>query len=67
MKGSLSQVNIPNPAAFERANYIKTLTSFLGNAIWGLSDRDGGEGNSARGDTVPAAARANVPARRNRR
>ncbi len=51
MKGSLSQANNPDPAAFERANYIKSLTSFIGNAIWGLSDRDGGGANLARGDT----------------
>jgi len=30
MKGSLSQVNSPDPAAFERANYIKTLVHFIG-------------------------------------
>lgn len=30
MKGSLSQVNSPDPAAFERANYIKTLVRFTG-------------------------------------
>jgi dihydroorotate dehydrogenase (fumarate) len=30
MKGSLSQVNAPDPAAFERANYIKTLVHFTG-------------------------------------
>jgi dihydroorotate dehydrogenase (fumarate) len=28
LKGSLSQKNSPNPAAFERANYIKTITSY---------------------------------------
>lgn len=28
MKGSLSRENAPDPAAFERANYIKTLVSF---------------------------------------
>ena len=39
MKGSLSQKNCPNPEAFERANYIKTLTNFIGDAIWGKSDR----------------------------
>jgi dihydroorotate dehydrogenase (fumarate) len=39
MKGSVSQQNCPDPAAFERANYIKTLTNFIGNSIWGLSDR----------------------------
>ena len=39
MKGSLSQKNSPNPAAFERANYIKTLTNFIGGAIWGMADR----------------------------
>jgi dihydroorotate dehydrogenase (fumarate) len=27
-KGSLSQRNCPEPAAFERANYMKALTSF---------------------------------------
>ena len=42
MKGSLSQVNNPDPAAFERANYIKSLTSFIGNAIWGIADRPHG-------------------------
>ena len=39
MKGSVSQQNCPDPGAFERANYIKTLTNFIGNSIWGLSDR----------------------------
>ena len=28
IKGSLSQKNCPNPAAFERANYMKTLLSY---------------------------------------
>lgn len=28
LKGSLSQKNSPDPAAFERANYIKTITSY---------------------------------------
>jgi dihydroorotate dehydrogenase (fumarate) len=28
MKGSMSQRSVPNPAAFERANYMKTLNSF---------------------------------------
>jgi dihydroorotate dehydrogenase (fumarate) len=39
LKGSVSQANSPDPAAFERANYIKTLTTFLGPAIWGMSHR----------------------------
>src|SRR5262249_42556126 len=30
MKGSLSQINAPDPAAFERSNYIKTLVHFAG-------------------------------------
>ena len=30
LRGSLSQVNAPDPDAFERANYIKTLISFGG-------------------------------------
>ncbi len=42
MKGSASQVNSPDPAAFERANYIKTLTTFIGPAIWGIADRPHG-------------------------
>jgi len=29
-RGSLSQRNAPDPAAFERANYMKTLVSFSG-------------------------------------
>jgi hypothetical protein len=30
MKGSLSLINAPDPSAFERANYIKTLVRFTG-------------------------------------
>jgi dihydroorotate dehydrogenase (fumarate) len=30
MKGSMSQINAPDPAGFERANYIATLVSFNG-------------------------------------
>jgi len=30
LKGSLSQKNSPDPAAFERANYVKTITSYSG-------------------------------------
>ncbi|MFO0959800.1 MAG: dihydroorotate dehydrogenase-like protein [Isosphaeraceae bacterium] len=30
MKGSLSQANAPDPSAFERSNYIKTLVSYTG-------------------------------------
>jgi len=33
LKGSMSQINCPNPAAFERANYMKALTSFTGGTI----------------------------------
>ena len=32
LKGSLSQINFPNPEAFERSNYIKALTTFSGEA-----------------------------------
>jgi dihydroorotate dehydrogenase (fumarate) len=39
MKGSLSQKNCPDPGAFERANYVKTLVNFIGDAIWGKPDR----------------------------
>ena len=38
MKGSLSQENSADPSAFERSNYIKTLTTFIGPAIWGRAD-----------------------------
>lgn len=31
MRGSLSQINAPDPSAFERANYIKTLVNFTGS------------------------------------
>lgn len=33
LKGSMSQQNCPDPAAFERGNYMKALTSFTGEPI----------------------------------
>jgi dihydroorotate dehydrogenase (fumarate) len=33
MKGSMSLENCPDPSAFARGNYMKTLTSFAGQAI----------------------------------
>ena len=33
LKGSMSQENCPDPAAFERGNYMKALTSFVGKEI----------------------------------
>jgi dihydroorotate dehydrogenase (fumarate) len=30
LRGRLSQRSVPNPGAFERANYIKTLASHAG-------------------------------------
>ncbi len=33
LKGSMSQENCPDPAAFERGNYMKALTSYSGKAI----------------------------------
>ncbi len=33
MRGSMSQVNCPDAAAFERGNYMKALTSFTGKFI----------------------------------
>ncbi|NLE39324.1 MAG: dihydroorotate dehydrogenase-like protein [Pirellulaceae bacterium] len=33
LKGSMSQENCPDPAAFERGNYMKALVSFTGEAI----------------------------------
>jgi dihydroorotate dehydrogenase (fumarate) len=38
MKGSVSQQHSRDPEAFERANYVKTLTNFIGSAIWGKAD-----------------------------
>jgi dihydroorotate dehydrogenase (fumarate) len=28
-RGSLSQLSVPDPSAFERANYMKTLISYV--------------------------------------
>jgi dihydroorotate dehydrogenase (fumarate) len=33
MKGSLSQLSCPDPAAFERANYMKALASYTSNSV----------------------------------
>lgn len=33
MKGSMSHKNNPNPAVFERGNYMKAITSFVGTPI----------------------------------
>ncbi|MBN2217091.1 MAG: dihydroorotate dehydrogenase-like protein [Pirellulales bacterium] len=33
LRGSMSQENCPDPAAFERGNYMKALVSFTGEAI----------------------------------
>jgi dihydroorotate dehydrogenase (fumarate) len=33
MKGSLSQQSCPDPAAFERTNYMKALTSYTGDLV----------------------------------
>jgi dihydroorotate dehydrogenase (fumarate) len=33
LKGSMSQAKCPDPAAFERGNYMKALTSFTGQPI----------------------------------
>jgi dihydroorotate dehydrogenase (fumarate) len=34
LRGSLSQQNCPDPAAFERANYVKTITSYSSVVDW---------------------------------
>ncbi len=39
MKGSVSRENVRDPEDYERANYIKTLTTFIGGAIWGTPRR----------------------------
>jgi dihydroorotate dehydrogenase (fumarate) len=41
MKGSLSQSNAPDPGAFERSNYIKTLVDFSGKDTAALSGPPG--------------------------
>jgi dihydroorotate dehydrogenase (fumarate) len=33
LKGSMSYENYPDPSAFQRGNYMKTLTSYVGKAI----------------------------------
>ena len=33
LKGSMSLANCPDPSAFQRGNYMKTLTSYVGRAI----------------------------------
>ena len=33
LKGSMSQINCPDPSAFERANYMKALTSYTGREL----------------------------------
>ena len=33
LKGSMSRENCPDPVAFQRGNYMKTLTSYVGKAI----------------------------------
>jgi len=33
LKGSMSRENCPDPAAFQRGNYMKALTSYVGKAI----------------------------------
>ena len=34
LKGSLSQINCPEPAAFERANYMRVLSSYAPSEAW---------------------------------
>jgi len=34
MKGSMSQRNCPDPGAFERANYVKTIQSYSSQMTW---------------------------------
>ena len=34
MRGSMSQRNVPNPAAFQRANYIRVLSSYTLRGAW---------------------------------
>jgi dihydroorotate dehydrogenase (fumarate) len=32
MRGSMSRANCPDPSAYERANYMRTLVEFVGEA-----------------------------------
>jgi dihydroorotate dehydrogenase (fumarate) len=34
LQGSLSQINCAEPAAFERANYMRVLSSFAPDYLW---------------------------------
>jgi dihydroorotate dehydrogenase (fumarate) len=34
LRGSLSQLNSPEPAAFERANYMRVLSSYSQDYLW---------------------------------
>jgi dihydroorotate dehydrogenase (fumarate) len=36
LRGSLSQINCAEPAAFERANYMRVLSSYAPNYAWRL-------------------------------
>jgi dihydroorotate dehydrogenase (fumarate) len=42
LKGSLSQINCPEPAAFERANYMKVLSSYAPDYPWRVEAPTGG-------------------------
>ncbi len=34
MRGSMSQRNVPNPGDFERANYMRVLSSYSLRGAW---------------------------------
>ena len=42
MKGSMSQRNSPDPGAFERANYVKTIRSYVLAGLVKAAGRRGG-------------------------
>lgn len=46
MQGSMSQKAVADPAAFERANYMRTLSSF-DDSVWGAGVRSGRRANLA--------------------
>ena len=46
LKGSISRENCPDPSAFQRGNYMKTLTAYVGKEIW---EGVRGQGSGVRG------------------
>ena len=41
LRGSMSQANVPNPAAYARANYARMVTSFVSPYDWRMAPQEG--------------------------